>query len=59
MQHMKSDAQQGEFAMTRVVREMNQRFKDFNGPARSLVPEQRHPRSVETLSHAAVVEERN
>jgi len=56
---MKSDAQQGEFAMTRVVREMNQRFKDFNGPARSLVPEQRHPRSVETLSHAAVVEERN
>src|SRR6185436_20489088 len=54
----KSLGQQREFAMTRVS-EMNQRFKNLNGPARSLVPEPRNQRFVETLSHSAVVEERN
>jgi len=55
---MKSHGQQQEFAMTRVS-EINQRFKNLNGPARSLVPEPRNQRFVETLSHSAVLEERN
>src|SRR6476661_3221594 len=55
---MKSHGQQREFTMTRVS-EVNQRLKDFNGPARSLVPKPRHQRFVETLSDSAVMEERN
>src|SRR6266404_4893274 len=55
---MESHGQQREFAMTRVS-EMNQRFKNLNGPARSLVPEPRNQRFAETLSHPAVLEERN
>src|SRR5262249_14580317 len=55
---MKSHGQQREFAMSRS-REMNQRFKNLNGPARSLAPEPRNQRLVEILSHAAVIEERN
>jgi signal transduction histidine kinase len=55
---MKSHGQQRELAMMRVS-DRNQRFKNLNGPARSLVPEPRNQRFVETLSHSAVVEERN
>src|SRR5882672_9106446 len=55
---MKSHGQQQELAMARS-REMNQRFKNLNGPARSLDPEPRNQRFVETLSHSAVIEERN
>jgi len=55
---MKTHGQQREFAMARVS-EINQRFKNLNGPARSLVPEPRYQRFLETLSHSAVVEERN
>jgi signal transduction histidine kinase len=38
---------------------MNQRFKNLNGPARSLVPAPRNQRFVEILSSSAVIEERN
>src|SRR5215472_9888532 len=55
---MKSQAQPQEFTMTRVG-EMNERFKNLNDCARSLVPEPRNPRFKQTLSHSAVVEERN
>jgi signal transduction histidine kinase len=55
---MKSHGQQREFAMVRV-NGINQRFKNLNGPARSLVPEPPNLRFAETLSHSAVVEERN
>ena len=55
---MRSQGQQREFAMA-PSREMNQRFKNLNGPARSLVPEPRNQRFVEALSHSAVIEERN
>lgn len=41
------------------VSEINQRFKNPNGPARSLVPEPRNQRFVESFSHSAVIEERN
>ena len=40
-------------------REMNERFKNLNGPTMSLVPEPRNQRFVETLSQSAVIEERN
>src|SRR6266404_5099777 len=55
---MKSHGQQREFAIRRD-REMNHRFKNLNGPARSLVPEPRNQRFVQTLSHSVVMEERN
>jgi signal transduction histidine kinase len=55
---MKSHGQQREFAMTRV-RQINHRFNNLNGPARSLVPEPRSQRLAEALSHSAVVQERN
>jgi signal transduction histidine kinase len=55
---MKSNGQPREFAMARS-REMNQRFQNLNGPVRSLVPEPRNQRFVETLSPSAVIEERN
>src|SRR5260370_28315866 len=55
---MKSQGKQGKFAI-RGDREMNHRFKNLNGPARSLVSEPRNQRFVETLSHSAVIEERN
>src|SRR5260370_5610511 len=55
---MKSQGKQGKFAI-RGDREMNHRFKNLNGPARSLIPEPRNQRFVETLSHSAVIEERN
>src|SRR6267154_3937721 len=55
---MKTHGQQREFAMARVS-EMNQRFKNLNGAARSLVPQPRNQRFVETLSSSAVIEERN
>ena len=44
--------------MTRVS-EMNQRFKNLQGPARNLVPEPRNRRFVETVASSAVIEERN
>jgi signal transduction histidine kinase len=43
----------------RRVSEINRRFRNLNGPARSPVPEPRNRRITETLSHSAVVEERN
>jgi signal transduction histidine kinase len=55
---MKPHGQQQEFAMARSG-EMNQRFRNLNRPARDLVLEPRNQRFVETLSHAAVIEERN
>src|SRR6266496_383196 len=55
---MKSHGQQREFAIARVS-EINQRFKNLNVPARSLVPEPRNQRFVEILSSSAVIEERN
>ena len=55
---MKSDAQQREFAMTRVS-ETNHRFKNLNGAARNLVPEPRNQRFVAALASSAVIEERN
>jgi len=55
---MKSRGQQREVAMTGVS-EMNHRFKNLQGPARSLVPEARNRRFVETLASSAVIEERN
>ena len=54
---MKSHGQQRQLAMMRVS-ETNERFKNLSGPARSLVPEPRQ-RFAETLSHSAVIEERN
>ena len=44
--------------MTRVS-DSYQGFKNLNGSARSLVPETRNRRFVGTLSHSAVIEERN
>ena len=41
------------------VSDANQRFEDPNDPARTLIPEPRNQRLVETLSQAAVIEERN
>src|SRR5262245_14337509 len=55
---MKSYGQQREFAMMRVS-DRNQRFKNLNRPARGLMPKLRNRRFVETLSHSAVIEERN
>jgi signal transduction histidine kinase len=55
---MKSHGQQREFAMMRVS-DRNQHFKNLNRAARSLIPEPRSQRFVETHSHAAVLEERN
>jgi len=54
---MKSHGQQHELALTRV-NEINQSFKNLNGPARSLVPEPRNRSFVETLSQSVVMEER-
>src|SRR6267378_7658521 len=55
---MKSNGQQQQLAVMRVS-ETNQRFKNLKGPARSLVPEPRNQRFMETLSDSAVIEERN
>jgi len=55
---MKSYRQQQQLAVMRVS-DRNQRFKNLNGPARSLVPEPRNQRFGETLCHSAVIEERN
>src|SRR5215470_5677223 len=55
---MKSNGHQREFAMMRVS-DRNQRFKNLNGPARSLMPVPRNQRFVGTLSDSAVIEERN
>src|SRR5262245_33655410 len=55
---MKSRGQQQQLAVMRVS-ETNQRFENLNGPARTLVPEPRNQRFVETLFHTAVIEERN
>jgi signal transduction histidine kinase len=56
--NMKSHGHRRQIAMVRV-NDRNQRFKDLKEPAGSLVPEPRHQRFVETLSHYAVIEERN
>src|SRR5262245_55775012 len=55
---MKLHAQRREFAMAERC-ELNERFKNPNGPARSVVPGPGDQDFVETLSHSAVVEERN
>jgi signal transduction histidine kinase len=55
---MKLHAQQKQLAVMRVS-ETNQRFMNLNGPARSLVPEPSNQRFGESLSHSAVIEERN
>src|SRR5437879_4127782 len=55
---MKSHGQQREVATTRIG-EINHRFKNLNGSARSLIPEPRNRRFVETLAGSAVMEERN
>src|SRR5215475_5027924 len=55
---MKSHGQQQQLATMRVS-ETNGRFNNLHGPARSLVPELRSQRFVETPSHSAVIEERN
>ena len=55
---MKSNGQRRKFAMTRIS-DINQRFKHLNGPASSLALEPRDERFVETLSHSAVIAERN
>jgi signal transduction histidine kinase len=55
---MKSHGQQREVVMT-GVNEMNHRFKNLQGPGRSLVPEPRNRRFVEALASSAVTEERN
>jgi signal transduction histidine kinase len=55
---MKSHGQQREVAATHIS-EINHRFKNLNGAARSLVPEPRSKRLVEALASSAVIEERN
>jgi signal transduction histidine kinase len=53
---MKLHGQQ-KLATTRVI-EMDQGLKNLNCPRRSLVPEPLNQRYVDTLSHSAVIEER-
>jgi len=55
---MKLRGQCREFAMT-PVSEINQRLKCLNGPARSVALDSPNLRFMETLSHSAVIEERN
>ena len=55
---MKSYRQQQQLAVMQVS-ETNQRFKNLDSHARSLVPEPRDQDFSETFSHAAVIEERN
>src|SRR5215467_2757354 len=55
---MRSQGQQRELAMTRVS-EMDQCFNSPNGIATSIVAEPKNQRFVETLSHSAVIDERN
>src|SRR6476619_2748938 len=56
--NMKSHGRQREFAMTRVS-EIDHRYKNLNGPARSVIPQPRNQRFVEALAGSAVIEERN
>jgi len=55
---MKSHGQQREVATTRFS-EINYRFNNLNGPARSHIAELRNQRLAETLASSAVIEERN
>jgi signal transduction histidine kinase len=55
---MKSHGQHREVATTRIG-EINHRFKNLNGSARSLIPEPRNQRFVAALGSSAVIEERN